>query len=141
MYTHPFSSRFFPHIDYHRILGRILCVIQQVPIGQSFHISQCAYANPKPPIHLSSPTCGVLTGSIPIFLSSSVRWHSSWEKQASSQTTAKFSLLDSIKRCTPILVNTWNKLAASWKCSIPRVLSFFFFFFFWLCLSSATKQN
>ena len=51
VYTHP--SRFFSHIDYHRVLGRVLCAIQQVCIGQSFHISQCAYANPKPPVHPS----------------------------------------------------------------------------------------
>ena len=29
--------------------------IQQVPIGQSFHIPQCTYANPKRPVHLSHP--------------------------------------------------------------------------------------
>ena len=37
----------FSHTDYHRILGRGPCPIQQVPVGQSFHIAQCAYANPK----------------------------------------------------------------------------------------------
>ena len=52
------SLRFFPHIDYHRTLGRVLCAVQQVPNGQSFHIPQCAYANPKPPIQPSQlPTC------------------------------------------------------------------------------------
>ena len=35
VYTHPFSLRFFSHIDYHGILGRALCA---VPIGQSFYI-------------------------------------------------------------------------------------------------------
>ena len=35
MYTHSFSFRFFSHI-FHRMLGRVLCVIQQVLIGQSF---------------------------------------------------------------------------------------------------------
>ena len=34
MYTH----LFFPHTDYHRILGRVLCATQKVPTGQSFHI-------------------------------------------------------------------------------------------------------
>ena len=48
MYTHPFSFRFFFHIDYHKILSRVLCDIQQVPTGQSFYETQCAYASPKP---------------------------------------------------------------------------------------------
>ena len=48
MYTRPFSIRFFSHIDYHWILGRVLCAIQQVHVGQSFNILQCAYANPNP---------------------------------------------------------------------------------------------
>ena len=46
---HPFFSRFFSHIDYHRILGGIPGAIWQVPIGQSLHIPQSAYASPKPP--------------------------------------------------------------------------------------------
>ena len=33
-------------IGCHRILGSF-CAIQQVPVGQSFHMTQCAYANPK----------------------------------------------------------------------------------------------
>ena len=32
--------------------GGIPCA--KVPIGRSFHIPQCAYANPKPPVHPSS---------------------------------------------------------------------------------------
>ena len=55
MYTHPLSLRFFPHIDYHRILGRIPCAIQHVPVGQSCHMSQCSYVNPKPPVYPSPP--------------------------------------------------------------------------------------
>ena len=47
------SLRIFSHIDYHRTLGSVLCAIQQVPFGQSFHIPHCAYANPKPPVHTS----------------------------------------------------------------------------------------
>ena len=35
-------------IDYHRILGKVPCAIQQVTVGQYFHIQQCAYASPKP---------------------------------------------------------------------------------------------
>ena len=34
VYTHPFSFRCFSHIGYYRILGRVLCAMQQVPIGQ-----------------------------------------------------------------------------------------------------------
>ena len=49
MYTHPFSLRFFSHKDYHRLLSRGVCVIQQVPAGQLFHITQCAYNNSTPP--------------------------------------------------------------------------------------------
>ena len=56
IYTHPFSFGFFSHIDYHRILSRVLCAIQQVPIGQSLHIPQWAYVNPKPWVHPSSTT-------------------------------------------------------------------------------------
>ena len=55
IYTYPFYFRFFSHIGYHRILGRVLCAIQQVPVGQTFHIPQCEYASPKPPICLSHP--------------------------------------------------------------------------------------
>ena len=51
MYTHPCSFRFFSLIDYHRIWGRVLCAVQKVPVGQSFHRPQCARANPKPPVH------------------------------------------------------------------------------------------
>ena len=53
IYTYPFSLRFFSHANYRRILGRVLCAIQQVPDDQSFHIFQCAYAIPKSPVHLS----------------------------------------------------------------------------------------
>ena len=54
MYAHPFSFRFFSHIDNHGIFSRVLFVTQQVPVGQSFHIPLCAYANPKPQVHLPS---------------------------------------------------------------------------------------
>ena len=53
---HPFFFR-FSHIDYHRILDRVPCAIQQVPIGKSFHIPQYVYASPKP---LSIPPCWAL---------------------------------------------------------------------------------
>ena len=49
LYTDPFFFRFFSHIDYPRTLGRVLCAIQQVPVGQSL----CEHANPKPPVHPS----------------------------------------------------------------------------------------
>uniref|UniRef100_A0A8D0W2N1 EXS domain-containing protein n=1 Tax=Sus scrofa TaxID=9823 RepID=A0A8D0W2N1_PIG len=45
------TIRLFFHVDYHRILGRVPCAIQQVLVGQSFHIPQCAYANPNPQVH------------------------------------------------------------------------------------------
>ena len=35
MYTQPFSFRFFFHTDYHRILGRVFCAVQQQRL--SFH--------------------------------------------------------------------------------------------------------
>ena len=47
MYTHPFSFRSLSYMYYHRILGRVLSAIQQVPFGQTFHIPQCAYGSPK----------------------------------------------------------------------------------------------
>ena len=53
IHIHISILRFFAHIDHDRILCRILCAIQQVPVGQSFHIPQCAYTNPKPPVHPS----------------------------------------------------------------------------------------
>ena len=50
IHRHTFTLfRFFYHIDYPMILGRVPHAIQQVPIGQSFHIPQCAYTSPKPP--------------------------------------------------------------------------------------------
>ena len=52
MCTPPFSFRFFFDIDYYRILRSGLWAIQQVLIGQSFHIPQLAFANPKSPVHL-----------------------------------------------------------------------------------------
>ena len=51
MHIHIRSLWFFSHIDYRRILCKFLCTVWQVPIGQSFHIPQCAYANPKNPVH------------------------------------------------------------------------------------------
>ena len=38
------SLRFFSHIDDPRTLGRVPCAIQQVRVGQSFCIPQCACA-------------------------------------------------------------------------------------------------
>ena len=54
IYTHPF--RFFSHIDYHRIVGRVPCAIQQVPPSQSSSIPECAYTNVKWPVHPSLHT-------------------------------------------------------------------------------------
>ena len=51
--THIHSSSDSCHTDYHRILGRVLCAIQQVTTGQSFYIPQYAYVSPKPPAHPS----------------------------------------------------------------------------------------
>ena len=48
--------RFFSHTDYHRILGRGLHAIRQIPVGQSFHVPRWAYANPWPPVHPSPPS-------------------------------------------------------------------------------------
>ena len=36
-----------------RVLGRVLYAVQQVPIGQSFHIPQCTYASPASSVHPS----------------------------------------------------------------------------------------
>ena len=52
MYTYPFFCRLFSHMDFHRILGRVPCVVQHVPVDQLFNIPQCAYANPKLPVLL-----------------------------------------------------------------------------------------
>ena len=66
VYTCLFSFRFFSHIDYHRILGRVLCAIQQVPIDPLLYMPQCAYASPNPLVHLS-PHPPVLFGKHKFF--------------------------------------------------------------------------
>ena len=58
MYTHPFFFRFFSHVGYPRILGRVPYAMQPVLIGQSFHVPHCACANLKPPVHPSLPPFG-----------------------------------------------------------------------------------
>ena len=49
------------HMDYHRILGRVLCAAWQVPIGQSFHKPECAYANRGKPFNMPLPCITALT--------------------------------------------------------------------------------
>ena len=66
VYTHPLSFRFFSRIGHHRSSGRVPWAIQHIPVGQSFHIPQCAYANPKPPVH-PSPTHPPLPGHCPFW--------------------------------------------------------------------------
>ena len=62
IYTYPFFFRFFSNVDSHRILGRVFCAIQRVPVGQSLHIPQCAYASPKPPfLHFTQYLTGFCT--------------------------------------------------------------------------------
>ena len=51
IYTFILFQILFPHSQ--PTLGRVPCAIQPIPIGQSFHIPQCAYASPKPPVHPS----------------------------------------------------------------------------------------
>ena len=68
----PFFIRFFSHIDDHRTLGRVLCALQQVPVGQSFHRPQGAHAspNPHPPSSLFIPSSlFVVSSSVYCFLS------------------------------------------------------------------------
>ena len=48
VYSNPFSFRFFSHMEYHWMLGRVLWVTRQVSFGQSFHRPQGACANHKP---------------------------------------------------------------------------------------------
>ena len=68
MYTHPFLFRFFSHIDDHGILGGVPCAVQQVPTGQSCHMSfLCVYASPNP--HLSPlVTISLFSKSLSLFL-------------------------------------------------------------------------
>ena len=47
----------FPGRVSHRILRRVLPALPQVPVDQSFHIPQGAYANPKPPVPPSPTIC------------------------------------------------------------------------------------
>ena len=44
----------FPH-RWSQNMGRVLCALEQVPIGHSFHIPQFSYASPKPPVHPPTP--------------------------------------------------------------------------------------
>ena len=39
IYIYTFSFRFFSHIDYYRILGRVLYAIHYVFVGQSLYLS------------------------------------------------------------------------------------------------------
>ena len=57
MYTHLFFFGFFYCVNFCRTLDGVPCVIQQVPVGQSFHIPQCAYVNPKLTVHPLLPIC------------------------------------------------------------------------------------
>ena len=41
MYTCPFSLRFFSHIDYHWILGRVLCLYSRSPLANCSYSSVC----------------------------------------------------------------------------------------------------
>ena len=60
IYTDSFLFRFFSHIDHHRILGSVPSAVQQVLIGQFFHVPQCAYANPRPALHPFLPSSCLL---------------------------------------------------------------------------------
>ena len=90
MYTHTFSLGFFSHLDDHRLLGRVLCAIQQVPIGQWFHIPPCASASPKPPVHPDpDPTPPVPFGYHKFFkvnLKKGYKWTFFFAEQKDSQT-------------------------------------------------------
>ena len=68
-HTHPFSFRFFSHIGDHRVLGRVLCARQQVPVGQSFHRPQC--------VHMPVPN----PQSLPLSLSALVTISLFWESE------------------------------------------------------------
>ena len=61
IYRHPFFFRFFSH---HRTLDRVPCAIKQVPVGQVFHVPQCAYASAKPQVHLSPYLSPLVTISL-----------------------------------------------------------------------------
>lgn len=45
--THPCFFGFFSHAGYSGGLGRGPCAVQQVPVGQSFHVARGACASPK----------------------------------------------------------------------------------------------
>ena len=53
MYTHSFSFRFISHIDYHRILGKVPYVIQQVSVGwhSIYHSVNMPIPNPESTPH------------------------------------------------------------------------------------------
>ena len=84
VYTHPFFFRFFSYMDHHRILGRVPCALQQVPVGRSFHIPQCTYANPKPPVHPSPyhlpPLATISLFSKSVYNFKSMPWFQSYQR-------------------------------------------------------------
>ena len=55
IFTLPFFFGLFFCIYYHRILGRVPCAIQQVPVGQWFHIPQCLCQSQTPIASLPQP--------------------------------------------------------------------------------------
>ena len=73
MYTHLFSFRFFSHTDHHRILGRVPCAVQQVPVSHSlYHSVHTPIPNPQsiPLSHHPSPvvTKNLFSKSVGLFL-------------------------------------------------------------------------
>ena len=69
IYTYLFF-KFFPHLDYYRILSRAPCAIQQALVGCLSYISQCVYINPNLsfPYHLSpSVTVSLFSKSVSLY--------------------------------------------------------------------------
>ena len=51
IYIYLFFFKFFSHLGYYRILSRVPCTIQQVPVGYLFYIQQCVHVDPRLPIY------------------------------------------------------------------------------------------
>ena len=84
------SLSVFSHTNDHRILGRVPCVSQQVPVDLSFHRPQGACASPTPPVHPSphlSPlgTENLISKSVHLFL---VCKGAFWQLQWAAKLTA-----------------------------------------------------
>ena len=117
MCTHIYF-RFFSHIDYHRIMDRVLCAIQQVPASQSFAIPQCPCVDPKLPVH-RAPHPPVLFDN-----------HKFFKVSESVLQLSSYPFLDSTYKCYHMMLHSLTSLSViisrSTHVATNDIISFFF---------------